>query len=281
MSEYASTIRLRLDRPLPLSVALPPVTRVRGSRMYTIHGRRYLNLWADSGRAVLGLRLRSMGSMLKGMTDRGLFWNLPGIWQRRLENMVRSLLPEHEKVLVLPRASDACAMLGLDPSCVPLEYARFTHDSWLLPADGTPGRRAEAVLVIPPLPDALSPGIIALRTGNTANPLQDLARLPPCDDARLAAACRALAAMQAAESSPPLPAWQAFERYAAPLFAQHGPWLLPRYPETDHQKIFNACLEAGILLSPDYRFPSCVPVDFDRGEAERLLTVAESLGYAC
>lgn len=60
--------------------------------------------------------------------------------------------------------------------------------------------------------------------------------------------------------------WSLMDAYIGTIFKRSGPWLYPTYPETEHPRIFAACLEAGILISPDWRTPSIAAPEFDRGE---------------
>jgi len=72
------------------------------------------------------------------------------------------------------------------------------------------------------------------------------------------------------------PVWESFDRYGGVLFSRSGPWLFPNYPRENHEEVFLYCLEHGLLISPDYNFPSSVPGEFDKGELGPLRSAAES-----
>ena len=83
---------------------------------------------------------------------------------------------------------------------------------------------------------------------------------------QLAASARSLADFLAFAPSFGEAQWARMDAYLGGIFTRSGPWLYPAYPESEHGRIFAACLEAGILISPDWRAPSIAAPEFDRGE---------------
>jgi hypothetical protein len=62
---------------------LPPIRRARLWRLYA-EGRRFLDMWMDGGRAMLGAKGSGIGTAAKAAIDMGLLRPMPSAWERRL-----------------------------------------------------------------------------------------------------------------------------------------------------------------------------------------------------
>jgi hypothetical protein len=71
---------------------LPPVKRARGYRLYT-EGRRFVDLYLDGGRAVLGHNAANVLRELKNAAERSLFAPYPSFYARRFEKALSLLFP--------------------------------------------------------------------------------------------------------------------------------------------------------------------------------------------
>jgi len=89
----------------------------------------------------------------------------------------------------------------------------------------------------------------------------------------LAAAARSLSDFIAFDSGLDEKRWAAIDPFIDGLFVRSGPWLYPAYPEAGHGRVFSACLNEGILISPDYGEPSIVPPEFNAGEVSALKSI--------
>ncbi len=90
---------------------LPAVRRAREHRLYTVDGARWVDAWADGGRALLGHRPGGVKLRIKNELDRGLCAPYPGVWERRLEKVLLRLFPGYERVCVFGSAERALAVL--------------------------------------------------------------------------------------------------------------------------------------------------------------------------
>ena len=72
---------------------LPVIGRARGSRLYALDGTRWLDCWADGGRALMGHRPKGVSLRLKNEIDRGLYAPYPSLWALRLEKALLTLFP--------------------------------------------------------------------------------------------------------------------------------------------------------------------------------------------
>ena len=67
-----------------LTSLIPVIKRARGYRLYSISGRRYVDLALSGGYNLLGHRPTSFINGLKQVCEKGLLSDLPSIYGRRL-----------------------------------------------------------------------------------------------------------------------------------------------------------------------------------------------------
>ena len=246
---------------------LPPIRRARLWRLYaegTAEGRqrRFLDLWMDGGRSILGAKGTGLGTAAKAAIDMGLARPLPSVWTRRLEKALLETYPGFASARLFPNRDRALAALGAAfPGAEPALLRPFgEHLRGNAPAD------SRFALPLLPCPALLEPGVVLAREGADAEALA-AEQVPP---AALAAAARALREFAAFSRVFGEGLWRKADRRLAPYFERSGPYLYPRCPETEYDTLFRAALGAGLLLSPEYAFPSILPGDFDDGELAAL-----------
>lgn len=252
---------------------LPPIRRTRGFRLYAANGVRYLSLWSDYGRALLGYKPEGLQRIAKSTIDRGLLSNLPSQWQKRLPHMVKLLLPSVRSVRILSSQQGAIAiarrfagLLEGEPAA-DIAFCRFFWDEYL------PRHDAPAIMsLILPVPAAFSLGILV---SDIESGLEEVPQDPEdacIDGLRSAVNLHVLSQLvssgKAANKQAGMEeAWKRFDTLAGHgLFERRGPWLFPKYPRALHERVFSACLSKRIVISPDYDFPSSVPLEFCEGE---------------
>jgi len=91
---------------------LPPIRRARGWRLYAEDGRRFLDLWQEGGRALLGAKGTGLGTEIKAAVDKGLAKPFPSIHERRLEKELLALHPDYEAVRFYSSLDAALAALA-------------------------------------------------------------------------------------------------------------------------------------------------------------------------
>jgi len=285
-----------------LLATVPVIARARGRRLYAADGRRILDLYADGGASVMGRREGAADRVAKESIDRGLASPFPSFWEDRLRKSILAWLPGWAGARFFASEADALLSLaGNDEAfardlaggaafsatfasfrsrlLVELPYRAFRTD---LPgaacasaegkakasAEGTPeasalgGRFALARL---PAAPAFAAGAVLAKEPADVERLSSFAGAP-ATALGLAASARSLSDFLAFAPSFDEARWSLMDAYIGMLFRRSGPWLYPTYPETEHPRIFAACLEAGILISPDWRTPSIAAPEFDRGE---------------
>lgn len=275
--------------------SLPRIRRCRGWRLYAADGRRFLDLWAEGGRAVMGRKSKGPSLAAKNCMDMGLVSPLPGVWSRRLEKSLLAWKPGYASVCVFPSEPEAIAALaayagslaegrgGTGPGAE-LPAVRIERPfGEYLPAAGGIGAsysgyalEGRVSLALLPLPAGLSFGALLFADADEAARFREApgsAAEGFVADFRFAAANRAIGEIERFSEAYAEPLWARIDCCTGGIFERRGPWLLPLYPPEMHAGCFKACLEKGILISPDYRTPSLVPGEFDIGEVAPLRSV--------
>lgn len=91
---------------------LPPIRRARGWRLYARDGRRFLDLWQDGGRSVLGAKPARLATEIKALVDRGLDRGLPSTELERLGREIRRRWPGYAAYRVFRSEEGALAALA-------------------------------------------------------------------------------------------------------------------------------------------------------------------------
>jgi hypothetical protein len=246
----------RPEKAAALFSSLPSVRRARGWRLYAEDGRRFLDLWADGGRTVAGRRTGSQGRLAKELLDRGLVSDFSSFWEERLRKELSVWLPLYSEFRFYAAESDVLSRLGAPGSGI---GRKRPFGSFL----GEEAPEANLAFVTLPLAPAWSFAVLAVPEGYGGTGLPQSA---PQATIKLALATRALAEFRTFEREVGEPHWSRVDKDIAGLFDRKGPWLFPLYPEAAHAQVFQACLAAGLIISPDYAEPSCIPGEFDSGE---------------
>lgn len=263
------------------AAALPRIRRARGFRLYGLDGRRYLDLWQDGGRAILGHGAGPALSAARNALSTGLLPCLPSIHGERLERALARRFPAHACARMFAtqaRALDAAARaLGaplapgdlFDPAVDP----RPTHPPRaLLWRPWLPGSEAElldaADVLVPVLPFAVAeaPAIVCVRTAlQGALPGSD-----PLPGFLLAGVLRALEALL--QDTPPSEELRRLDHVleGCPGWERRGRYLKPRCIPGHYPAVHRQFLQAGVLLSPVFPGPSILPATLSAGEGALL-----------
>ena len=247
---------------------LPPIRRARGNRLYAADGRRFLDLWLDDGRGILGDGDRRARTFAANAADKGLTRPYPGLYDARFAKAVRENWPGFTAVRLFSSEERALAavsrMLGeaeagsaaIAGSCVSVArpFAPLADD-------------VEVAIPRLPGPRPFSPWCVMARSEKLfAGVAGDLV---PAQS--LVAAARGLASVQTAiREGYGEPLWARFDRRLGAFFDRCGPYLSPKPYPGGLEAFFRAALEGGALVSPRPDAPSVIPPDFDDGELARL-----------
>lgn len=283
------------------------VRRAYDNHLYTAKGTRILDLYQESGEAILGWRAGKAKLALKNALDRGITGSFPTELDGELERAVREVLPDHSEVRVFAsrdRARRACAeAVGLW-SDVPLIESPILHPEASIemgPGGDSPLSAAKGLHGIPLWRPWLDEAFYAMGDRVDSSFLQRVrdtldamvlvspfpfasgcaiavfsgrvGSVPPSDPvapALLAALARAWRDLAAALFERTEADWSRFDGFTEAWWDRRGPYLVPKTRPSRYAEFFSFCLDRGVLISPDYLTPSIVPMDADAGEFRAL-----------
>jgi hypothetical protein len=246
---------------------MPRIRRARGFRLYDEAGRRYVDLYQDSGAAVLGHRGPGTVRDVKDALSRGLGSALPSVYEGRLKKLLRKLFPDYGGIALF-----ACLHRGLAAASVflgrrigeedvgdpALEERSSAAAYWRPFLDPDPGKPD---VLIPILPTGGMAGLTAvcfrIREGEQA-PEGDC--LPPFV---LSAVLRALSGLETAERAENS-VTRAVDRSAD--WRRRGPYVRAMFEAGRYPEVVRGFLRAGFLLNPFFPGPSIIPGELSPGE---------------
>jgi hypothetical protein len=275
---------------------------------------RFLDMWMDGGRAMLGAKGSGIGTAAKAAIDMGLARPMPSIWERRLSKELRTAYPGYSAARFFLDESRALAAagraLGTASGAAPGAAARLFDPARRGP-DALAGSAADAraaISLLRPFGELLGRGGADMKgeAGGAGAAGDEIAAaampLVPCPSAlapsillfrdaaaaqavlgdilpplRLAAAHRALCELVRMPGWYAEELWRKVDRRLGRWFERLGPYLYPRAGSEGYGALFEAALSAGVLLSPDPELPSIVPGDFDDGELAALADALASM----
>jgi hypothetical protein len=237
---------------------LPPVKRARGYRVYS-ESRRFVDLYLDGGRAVLGHNAPSVLRELKNAAERSLFAPYPSYYTGRFEKALSLLFPG--KSFAVYGAIEAVPSAIRDTVPVRRPYMEGGCASFLavLPhplaplvlvypaAEGVGGVRDEGSTGAGGFPRKISPVVMAL----TTRAIYDVLHNPE----RGRVVFRQVDAV-----------------LAKSLWRQEGIYLSLKERVSDEEwtRVFRRFLDAGFLVPPTQEEPLVLPGELSHGE-EKLL----------
>jgi hypothetical protein len=261
-------------KPPPLSSfgAHPAVRRARGYRLYGPDGRRFLDLYQDAGRGMLGSRPTGLVLRFKAVLEKTGTAVLPSVWEGRLTRLLTSFFPGYPYLAICSSGAEALELLkqeqgsGFDASAIPDPWdhgyggklERASAVSIWRPFLPVP----EADFILPVLPGAGSWG---------ATPV--LGRKPLKTGPAPAAAFLLAPQTYGAElffrwvSQAAGDPWSGFPEGP---WRRIGPYLFPRCGEREYPLLAEELISCGLYPSPEYRTPSIVPWEYDPGEVRAL-----------
>ena len=259
---------------------LPPLSRARDFHLYLEGGRRIVDLWQDSGAAVLGHKPSNVVRELKNAAERGLFAPLPHRQEKRFLKALARFFPGRNFRLYPDGSSlrEALKKAGVlargdepfpDPVFPDLPEGQGLSGLFSLwrpflpPCFGDP---FSPPILIPVLPWSLGPRALAL-----SDEAPDLPESAPLSPVLLAAATRALHDLGGPGSKRDLVSFPRIDRATA-SWIRRGIYLC-RYPQPDHKiwaELFRYFLDGGFLIPPSPRQPLILPGSLSSGEEAKL-----------
>jgi hypothetical protein len=231
------------------------VRRARFCYLYTQSGKRLVDMYQEAGRAVLGWR-GNAATAFKNVFARGAAGTFCSEEGGRLKKAVRALIPgvqsarwyTGEKAEKSLRAYRVWRPWAREPDC--------------------------PVAFLPPFPLARDVVIVAgQKSPHGADADSDV--LPPC---LLAGIARSVHDLLAEIPRRGEAGWSLYDGALLRFWERAGPYLFPKIPRETYGAFALACLDAGLVVSPDYDIPSIVPWNADKGN---ILGLCSKMKLSC
>ncbi|MCE5255377.1 MAG: hypothetical protein LLF89_00855 [Spirochaetaceae bacterium] len=275
--------------PSVLLRKLPPIRRARNWRLYGTNGKRYIDLYADAGRAIMGYSRGRGARETKDLLDKGLVAAYPSTQKTRFEKALAKRFPGYARFWFFPGEADIllflasftdshCQAAGMRPALrIEEAFGGFRTDICEDPSSLAFG--GEIALCRLPCQAPWSFGIMMVRPGAACDAIEagmsgKENEIPPV---KLVASARSLDDLNSFEQWYGEAYWSLADSFMEGLFRRSGPWLYPLYEAARHPQVFMRCLGNGILISPDWEQPSLVPGEFDKGELLPLAKIAKDM----
>jgi len=259
---------------------LPAIRRARGYRLYAHDGRRYLDLWQQGGRAILGHRAGRVTTVLKNVISTGLVADLPSVYTRRLERTLTAFF----------RGYPTFRLTGSLAAALELASEFLGHRVCAAdirdPLGGAGQAAPEAEQGVPELalwrplcPASLSPRVLLPRVPFAAAgapvPVGFDGEAPPgfpvsepLSPTLLAGTLRSLHDLK--RYSPPEWFREALLAGAAG-WEQRGLYVRPSFPGHRYPEVFAAFLGEQVLLNPFFPEASILPSEASPGELKKMI----------
>jgi hypothetical protein len=259
---------------------LPPIKRARAYRLYT-ESKRFVDLYLDGGRAVLGHNAPNVLREMKNVADRSLFAPYPSYYTKRFEKALSLLFPG--KTFTVYHSMEAVPAAIRDGTPLIRPYMPC-------PANG-----AEPFLAL--LPHPLAPVVLVTNQqsgftsskgggppveGEAEDPARGLERgignagcrdFPlPISPVILALTTRAMYDVLHNPERGTIVFKRVEEALCNRPWQREGIYITPKQKMTDTEweRIFKRFLDAGFLIPPTQHDPLILPGELSPGEEKRL-----------
>lgn len=122
---------------------MPPIKRCRDFHLYDLKGNRYLDLYLDDGRALMGHKPGKTMARIKNSLEKGLWAPYPTIYTHRLNKLLAQIFPGYRDFLLFSNPERAERVLGEELGALP---------RWRPLGEETPGESAPILIIKPPMP---------------------------------------------------------------------------------------------------------------------------------
>lgn len=254
---------------------VPVIRRAREYHLYSISGKRYLDLWQNGGRSLLGHRTGRLTTVLKDTLSRGLIADLPSVFGGRLIRALQVLFPAYREFRLCSAMSEALHLAGLHLGRT--VTAADVADPLLhtQPANEPPVRlwrpllseQPPAEVLLPVLPFAMAgaPQVVCFR----GKPAPDFPEQDPVSGVLLAGLLRSIHELQRFV----MPGWLRPDLLEGCVgWRQEQVYVLPEFDLGLYDRVFEAFLDAQVLLSPEDPYLSILPGgEISKGELGKMI----------
>jgi len=262
--------------------SFPLIKRVRGYRLYTNNGEKYLDFFQEGGKAILGSKPRGFSLALKNEIEKSNFYNYPSGYFKKIEKgisklsegsslnisyfkteeeMCRYVSEKEGKKYSLCKDISPAETTGLPrliyawfPFCGSSLKQYLENFTYVLPVFPFPGDIAPVIL--------LSSNVSAENTENMKNIENNYIPSPVV----LSGLNNIIYNLIRFSEEEPYIYWREYTSMFNKIWRAKGPYLIPVYKKEEHELIFKTFLEKKILIQPCYGKMSVLPAEISEGE---------------
>jgi hypothetical protein len=235
---------------------LPPIKRCRDYHLYDYKGNRYLDLYLDGGRALMGHKPGKVMLPLKNSLEKGIWALYPSVYSGRLKKILSKLFPSYEQQTFFANAERAQNALGVEKYAQSIEWIPFTVGK---------GER----LIVRPLIPGIDQTVIIL--SHEEIPSGDL-----ISPVLLEGMIRSFHDYELFQERKDFSLWDEFDNLEK--WERSGPCLSYKGTEEDYKRISEQALEKKILIPCKKEQPLFIPIQLSLYEKQILIELLTSKG---
>ncbi len=249
---------------------LPRIKRAREYHLYDFAGIRYLDLFQNGGRAILGHRPAGLSLQMKSVLAKGLMAEYPSVYETRVIKTLRRFFKTYNCFRLYSNTERALNAVSLyfkkkisiipDPLFTESEESGFSlWRPFFTPDGGYP----HVIIPLLPFPGSFGPVAVCFKESSIKG-------IPPSDlisPLLLSGIVKLLSELEQYGSTFSELKWKLFD---SPLWNRKGPYLLVKQDKQSYKKLFYSFLDHGLVLPPEFPAAAIVPGEFSPGEIKCL-----------
>ena len=274
--------------------SFPLIKRVRGYRLYTQNGEKYLDFCQQGGAAILGSKPRGFSLALKNEIEKSNYYNYPSHYLKKISKAIFKLSGLSENSLIniayfKTRKEAREHISKIERKNYSLRYSLhysmdkeispdFSHDVskknnfiylWFPFCGQTLGyylENCDYVLPVLPLPGDFAPIVLLSKKNVESNYVPS--------PVLLAGLNSIIYSLIKFMEEDPYINWREYTSMLNKIWEVKGPYLIPVYEEYLHESIFSSFLKNKIVIQPCYGRMSALPSEISEGERILFLETA-------
>lgn len=254
---------------------IPEIKRSRGYLIYDTKGKRYLDFYQDSGRAVLGHRIEGVTRVIKSTVARGLTTNYPSVYKKRIQKELDLIFPYVSEFRVyrnMERAMSALSLLEGEEISIdnfidfPTKESRYGIWRPFLGSDLN-WKGFDFFIPVLPFPGDFGPVVLAVNNVDQhLMPSDDLS--PMVSDMLI----KSIVSLIHHSKNTSLMDMSVFE---SSLWERIGPYLRFKLEVEDYSLLFRKALERSVLLPPFVNSPGIIPFHYEEGQIKGFMQMVK------
>lgn len=244
------------------------IKRQRGHFLYTEKGKRLCDLYREDGRAFLGYRETSAWTMFKNALGRGVTGSYRTSENYRLGKAVSELLDSERTLYIfndLEKALLFSAAFSTD------SFAVYKPWNW----EGIESYSGKKIVLFEPVlswPEGIF--ILAVEKSLAENSAENIKKVNVTETIlnapMIAGISRSVYDLIGAIQNLSEKDFFKYDKFLTKYWTRKGPWLFPKVEKSEYDSFVLKCLDAALVVNPNYDRPSIVPFGIDKGSFKNL-----------